>query len=214
MGVVNICLAQRIRKSSKPIWTFYIFSEIVVVFRVLLFTDPFVDWGDATYVLLLISMPSYLYLLVGLAQVMLNCESIMRYKNFKILEMQAATKCEVKRIRARNQRCIDTAYIVLYLLMTFFIAFFVIKEVICLADSCDFQGSYFGPIYLSIANLFVWFLLALTTCSFVSMLNKRFGEEHFRTHKCKLILFLSVFSLSFFVRGTYDLVITVRTPKK
>ena len=86
MGVVNICFSERVRKSSKPIWTFYIFSEIVIVFRVLLFADPFVTWGDATYVLLLISMPSYLYLLVGLAQVMLNCESIMRYKNFKILE--------------------------------------------------------------------------------------------------------------------------------
>ena len=45
----------------------------------------------------------------------------------------------------------------------------------------------------------------MATCSFVSMLNKRFGEAEFSGPKCKLYIFLSVFSLSFFVRGAWDL---------
>lgn len=40
---------------------------MVIVFRILLFMDPFVDWSDVSYVVILISMPSYLYLLVGLS---------------------------------------------------------------------------------------------------------------------------------------------------
>ena len=55
------------------------------------------------------------------------------------------------------------------------------------------------------SNICVWLLLSLATCSFVRMLNKRFGEAEFSGPKCKLYIFLSVFSLSFFVRGTWDL---------
>ena len=41
------------------------------------------------------------------------------------------------------------------------------------------------------------------------MLNHRFGEKEFAGPKCRLFFYLSVFSLSFFVRGTYDLVLVV-----
>lgn len=86
MGIINMCLALTIRKFSKPIITFYLVSELVIVLRMLLFSDPFINWGIVTYVVLLVSMPSYLYLLVGLSQVMLTLESIIKYKNFKIRE--------------------------------------------------------------------------------------------------------------------------------
>ena len=39
------------------------------------------------------------------------------------------------------------------------------------------------------------------------MLNKRFGEDEFSGPKCRLIVFLVVFSFGFFVRGTWDLVV-------
>ena len=86
MGFANICLALTIRKFSKPIVTFYLVSELVIVLRVFLFADPFIHFGTKVYVVLLVSMPSYLYLLVGLSQVMLTLESIIKYKNFKIRE--------------------------------------------------------------------------------------------------------------------------------
>ena len=52
-------------------------------------------------------------------------------------------------------------------------------------------------------------ILAATTCIFVRMLNQRFGEKEFAGPKCRLFFFLSVFSLSFFVRGSYDLAIVI-----
>ena len=61
---------------------------------------------------------------------------------------------------------------------------------------------------MALLNIFVWILLFLTTCSFVRMLNKRFGEKEFAGPKCKLFFFLCVFSLSFFIRGSWDLVVT------
>ena len=90
-GSVNIYLASKIRKFSKPMVTFYFASLFVILFRILLFMDPFADWNSYTYVIMLVSMPSYFYLLVGLSQVMLIFEYITRYKNFKIQEEEAIT---------------------------------------------------------------------------------------------------------------------------
>ena len=88
-GLVNVYLAQKIRKFSRPIVTFYLVSEMVIVLRILLFMDAlpgWEGWPDASYVILFITMPSYLYLLVGCSQVMLTLESIFKYKNFKLRE--------------------------------------------------------------------------------------------------------------------------------
>ena len=90
-GTVNIYLANKIRNFSKPMVTFYFASLFVIFFRVLLFCDPFAEWDFYTYVILLISMPSYFYLLVGLSQVMVILESIVKYKNFTIREEEAIT---------------------------------------------------------------------------------------------------------------------------
>ena len=89
------------------------------------------------------------------------------------------------------------------------IAFFLSAEGICLYQDCDFAGSYFGPLYLSILNIVVWLMLIITTCSLVRMLNRRFGEAEFAGPKCKFFTFLGVFSLSFFIRGTWDLGIII-----
>ena len=44
-GAMNIILARKTRKFSKPIITFYLVSETVIFFRVLLFADPFAKWN-------------------------------------------------------------------------------------------------------------------------------------------------------------------------
>ena len=59
-GILNIYLAYKIRKFSFSMVTFYLVSEIVILLRLLLFADPIIDWGDTIYVVILISMPSYL----------------------------------------------------------------------------------------------------------------------------------------------------------
>ena len=83
-GIINLVLVHKIRKNSKQVATFYLVSGTVVVFRCLLFADIMIDWKDYTYVIVFITFPSYLYLFVGLCQVMLTMESIMKIKNFKV----------------------------------------------------------------------------------------------------------------------------------
>ena len=186
---------------------FYLTSELVIVFRIILFSDPFFDWSDVSYVVILIAMPSYLYLLVGLSQVLLILESIIKYRNFKIREESTVSPCMLKRKVQLNQRILTISYIVLYSLMGILILTFAITAIVYTKKDHIFDGTYFAPLVLAISNILVWFLLLLATCSFVSMLNKRFGEAEFSGPKCKLFFFLSVFSLSFFVRGTWDLFI-------
>ena len=106
-----------------------------------------------------------------------------------------------------NQRILTISYIVLYSLMAILILSFAITAIVYSVNNHTLYGTYVGPLILAISNIFVWFLLLLATCSFVSMLNKRFGEAEFTGPKCKLFAFLCVFSLSFFVRGTWDLII-------
>ena len=187
--------------------TFYFTSELVICFRIVLFLDPIFDWSDVNYVVILISMPSYLYLLVGLSQVVLTLESIIKYRNFKLREESNITECEMKRKIETNQTILSVIYIFLFVFMASIMLFFISVAIVYQHDKLELSGTYFGPLELAISNIFVWILLILATCSFVSMLNKRFGEAEFTGPKRKLIIYLCVFSLSFFVRGSYDLVI-------
>lgn len=97
----------------------------------------------------------------------------------------------------------------LYALTVGIISFFVATAFICSAKDHTYQGSYFGPLYLAIMNVIVWILLSVSTLSFVRMLNKRFGEKEFSGPKRRLIFFLVIFSLSFFVRGAWDTYIAI-----
>lgn len=83
-GIANLVLVCKIQKLSKQIVTFYVVSLTVVSFRVALFADPLIDYAEYTYVIVFITMPSYLYLFVGLCQVMLTAESIMKIQNHKV----------------------------------------------------------------------------------------------------------------------------------
>jgi len=86
---------------------------------------------------------------------------------------------------------------------------FITLEFVYLEEESELEGTYFGPLYLAVSNIIVWILLFAATCSFVRMLNKRFGERKFSGPKCKFFIFLTVFSVSFLVRGTYDLAIFI-----
>ena len=77
-GTANLALVCKIQKLSKQVVTFYAVSQTVIIFRVLLFADPILNYANDTYVIVFTAMPSYLYLFVGLSQVMLTVESIMK----------------------------------------------------------------------------------------------------------------------------------------
>ena len=136
---------------------------------------------------------------------MLTLESIVKYKNFKIREQGAIKQSDLKVKVAKNQLYLSILYVVLYILMVAVIGSFGIYFIMCIHKGEKEQPTYFAPLACAILNLVLWVILASATCIFVRMLNQRFGEKEFAGPKCRLFFFLSVFSLSFFVRGSYDL---------
>lgn len=50
--------------------------------------DQWVNYPINVYVVMLVSMPTYLYLITGMSQVMLSVECIVKYKNFAIKETE------------------------------------------------------------------------------------------------------------------------------
>ena len=74
------------------------------------------------------------------------------------------------------------------------------------SEKCKFQHTYMWPRTLAVLNIIIWVVLAATTITFVVMLKRRYAAAEFASPRRKLIGFLSVFSWSFFVRGTWDLV--------
>ena len=55
------------QKFRRPIVAFYASSVIVILLRVILFMDQWLDYPDNIYVILLVSMPAYLYLITGMS---------------------------------------------------------------------------------------------------------------------------------------------------
>jgi hypothetical protein len=71
---------------SKSILIFYVSSLTVIFLRVLLFTDQFINYPWRFYVIMLITMPTFIYLITGLSQVMCSFEIIMKFKNLETNE--------------------------------------------------------------------------------------------------------------------------------
>ena len=111
LGITNIWLLNKQAKFRKPIFAFYASSLSVIAFRILLFLDPLVKWPYNIYVIVLVSMPSYLFLIVGMSQVMLSVECIIKYKNFEIKETESATTCKKQEKVDRNNKILKFIYI-------------------------------------------------------------------------------------------------------
>ena len=67
LGCLNVWLLHTMQKFRRPIVAFYASSVIVILLRVILFMDQWLDYPDNIYVILLVSMPAYLYLITGMS---------------------------------------------------------------------------------------------------------------------------------------------------
>jgi len=98
MAICNIYFAIKTLKfKNNAILAFYVSSMTVIVLRILLFTDQWVGYNDSKYVILLITLPTYLYLITGLSQVMLSFGCIMKYRDLSLDENHELTP-EQKRL--------------------------------------------------------------------------------------------------------------------
>ena len=87
LGVHNAIRAYQMGKfKCKSILIFYVSSIVVIFLRIMLFTDQFIDYTWNFYVIFLITMPTFVYLITGLSQVMCSFELIIKFKNLEINE--------------------------------------------------------------------------------------------------------------------------------
>ena len=92
LGVHNAVRAYRMGKfKCKSILIFYVSSLTVIFLRIMLFTDQFIDYTWNFYVIVLITMPTFIYLITGLSQVMCSFELILKFKNLEINESLGTT---------------------------------------------------------------------------------------------------------------------------
>jgi hypothetical protein len=71
---------------NKAVLSFYLSSFIVVFLRCLLFMDPFAHYCMMTFVVILISLPTYTFLLTGFSLFLMILESILKYNNLQTRE--------------------------------------------------------------------------------------------------------------------------------
>ena len=84
---------------------------------------------------------------------------------------------------------------------------FIIWVSICSfnSDTCNFSDSSSLLLPISVLNILTWLLLLSSTLILMKMMNTRFGDSY-RDSQVKLIIYLSVFSISFLLRGVWDIV--------
>ena len=165
--------------------------------------DVWAHYPYNIYVIVLVSMPSYLFLIVGMSQVMLSVECIIKYKNFEINESEVASYCVKQNTITRNNKVLKAIYISIGLFSLTIIVGFAIFQMTSHIKAKKAAHPFVAELPLAILNLIVWVFLALSTCSFVNMINRRFGKD-FANAKCKLFSVLTVFSLSFLIRASWD----------
>ena len=179
----------------------------VLVLRVLLFMDPLINWGPVIYVDMLISMPTCLYLITGLSQIMLSVECVVKYRNLAHSENTSIIVCERELLIKRNLRILRLCYIAIFSLMALIICYFLFTAVLP-SDKC-ITSSYSLALPIGFLNLIVWGLLMVSTISFVKQINERFAGHEYKTVKNKLVSILVIFSMSFLLRGMWNFLLYI-----
>ena len=193
------------KKINKQICAFYISSLLVVTFRVLLFADPFAQWPKNLYLIGLVSLPSYLYLMVGLSQLLLIVESILGYRKTLVL-MNRQLDRDRRELLLKRQRCILSTFYSFIVFATVGIIFLFVYYIFKSRAAGWNADSMFGALTLGILNIILWALLLASSLYFFKMLNQRFGEK-FKSAKLHLKIVMLFFSISFLIRSLWDIII-------
>jgi hypothetical protein len=74
----------------------------VIILRILLFTDQWQNYSWNYYVILLITLPTFMYLITGLSQVMLSVGCIIKYRDLSLDENPDLTPEQKKTGKLKN----------------------------------------------------------------------------------------------------------------
>jgi len=209
MGTCNIYFALKTLKfKNKSILIFYISSMAVIVLRILLFTDQWQNYPWSYYVILLITLPTFLYLITGLSQVMLSVGCIIKYRELSLDENDDLSPEQKRTAHQKNKLILTILYTSIATLMLVIVVAFCGWAGYCTINDgihCTFKKAASLTLEIAVFNLIVWALLVAATLSFYDQIKRRFNGKSFKNAIRKLFLYLTLFSLSFGLRGTWDL---------
>lgn len=178
----------------------------------MLFTDPLVasdGYPLGFYQICLQTMPIFMYIIMGLSLVTCNVELVVK---FRIAEIDQGCCVPTRGVRekeamiSRVERILKGLQISLTVLILAVLVCFLGWLLICtFVEQCTYEtSSKTLLIPISLLNLIVWLLLTVSTYYLVRKWRERYGNNYQRNVQCKLMTYLQVFGLSYFIRGVYD----------
>jgi len=212
MGICNTYLALKTNKfNNRAILIFYASSILVIMLRVVLFTDQWVDYSWNLYVILLITLPTFMYLITGLSQVMLSVGCTIKYRDKNLDENSDLTPKQRRASKQKNKLVLTVLYAIIAVLMLSIVVLFLFWALYCSirngedVTGCNFLRSSTLTLLCAILNLFVWALLFAATLTFYCQIKGRYNIRSLQNAFHKLFLYLTLFGLSFGFRGFFDL---------
>ncbi len=178
LGLLNAKTAQAIgRLKSHSILTFYISSLLLLALRVLLFADVFLHWPLDFYLIGLITLPTFLYLVTGLALTMCNFELVIKFRIHGINENNRLTSMQKQKKVLQSANALLTMHITVWILIVVIFVAFVTWIVVCSVNECTFQDTAALTLQIGILNLVVMLLFAVSTVALVRQWRSRFGAD-------------------------------------
>ena len=138
---------------------------------------------------------------------MCSFELIIKFKNLEINESLSTPQVRKTKLVNQNSLMLTFLYWVVGITMIGIMCCFIIWVSVCsaTASTCNFDESSSLLLPISVLNILTWILLLASTLILMRIMNKRFGDSY-RASQIKLIIYLSVFSLSFLLRGVWDII--------
>jgi len=196
---------------NKAMLSLYVSAFAVLFLRIILFMDPLMNYCMETYVVLLISLPTYYYIVTGLSIFLMLLESILKYKNLLTNENIDLSPEERLRRIEKKLKMIDLIHWVPVILMVIITIYFTVREICCAINKCseDYEAHAFvayEPII--VCNFINFLLLATVAILFIRELNLRYGQSYSRA-KNTVATYMTLFSLSYLIRGTDDIFLLI-----
>ena len=139
---------------------------------------------------------------------MLSVGCIIKYRDLSLDENPDLTPEQKRTAQQKNKLILTVLYVVIAVMMLSTVVFFCCWAGYCTIEDgsrCTFTKAASLTLEIAIFNLVVWALLVLATLSFYDQIKGRFNGKSFKCAVAKLFLYLTLFSLSFGLRGTWDL---------
>ncbi len=186
IGSCNTYFALKIQKfKNRSILIFYISSMSVIMLRILLFTDQWLNYPWNYYVILLITLPTFMYLITGLSQVMLSVGCTIKYRIKDLNENPDLTPEQKKTGKQKNLLVLTILYTMIAALMLCIVVLFCVWAGYCsIRDGedvlyCNFISSSTLTLLCAILNLVVWVLLVAATLTFYYQIKGRYNIKSF-----------------------------------